>query len=461
MNSALSTHKSLRLIGIAAAASAIALSAGPAAASAAQTVPGELVVGYDQGVGAAEQDQIATDAGTKPGEQVAPGSQVVHLGHGESTAAAIARLQQSGSVAWAVPNRVAHAAGAATWMPNDIGRIGRAAGGWLTSQWNFSSSVGVGAGAAWANLNAVRRPGGSGVKIAVIDSGVAFTNWGKFKRSPDFTTTKFSDPYDFIAHNRFPLDRNGHGTHIAGTIAESTNNRVYMTGLAWGATIMPLRVLDSLGNGDSASIARAIRFAADHNAQVINLSIEFDTHPTARDIPDVIAAINYATRKGALVVAAAGNDAQDGVAYPARTANALAVGASTEHGCLSDFSDYGAGLDIVAPGGGSDSTIPDDPACRPDSTPGRDIIQLGLRHDSHGAAVVPYVFELDAEDGTSMAAPHVSASAALVIASGAVGAHPTPTQVRERLLTTASSRSQSRYYGAGLLNAGRATASNG
>jgi len=461
MKSALSLQKTLRLIAIAAVTSSVSLWAGPAAASAAQTVPGELVVGYDQGISVAAQDQIATSAGTTPGEQVAPTSQVVHLRKGESSSAAIARLKKSGAVTWAVPNRVAHAAGAASWMPNDIGRIGRAAGGWLTSQWNFSMSVGVGAAIAWANLNAVRRPGGSGVKIAVIDSGVAYTNWGKFKRSPDFTTTKFSDPYDFVAHNRFPLDRNGHGTHIAGTIAESTNNRIFMTGLAWGATIMPLRVLDSLGNGDSASISRAIRYAADRKAHVINLSIEFDTHTTARDIPDVIAAIDYATRKGSLVVGAAGNDAQDGVAYPARTANVLSVGASTEHGCLSEFSNYGAGLDIVAPGGGADSTIPGDPSCRPDATPGREIVQLGIRRNSLGSAIVPYVFELDAEDGTSMAAPHVSAAAALVIASGVAGARPTPAQVRERLLATTTSKSQSRFYGAGLLNAGRATASNG
>jgi serine protease len=460
MNSPFFIRKPVHLLGRTAAAS-LAFAAFAPAAMAAQTVPGEVVVGYDHGVSAAAQDQIAATAGTTPGEQVAPTSQVVHLRQGESTSAAIARLKQSGSVAWAVPNRVAHAAGASSWMPNDVGRIGRAAGGWLTSQWNFSSSVGVSAGAAWANLNATRHPGGSGVKIAVIDSGVAYTNWGKFKRSPDFTTTKFSDPYDFIAHNRFPLDRNGHGTHIAGTIAESTNNHIYMTGLAWGATIMPLRVLDSLGNGDSASIAQAIRYAADHKAQVINLSIEFDTHTTARDIPDVISAIDYATRKGALVVAAAGNDAQDGVAYPARTANALAVGATTEHGCLSDFSDFGPGLDIVAPGGGSDAAIADDPNCRPDANPGRDIVQLSLRRDSHGAAVIPYVFELDAEDGTSMATPHVSAAAALVIASGTAGARPTPAQLRARLLSTATPRSQTRYYGGGLLNAGRATASNG
>lgn len=428
-----------------------------AAPANAASVPGELIVGYDRGVTPAGQDRIASLAGTAPAEQVAPTSQVVRLRPGESTAQALRRLRSADGVAYAVPNRIARAAAVTPWKPNDIGRIGRAAGGWLVSQWNFSSAAGVDAMTAWANLNEAGRPGGSGVKIAVIDSGVAYTNWGRFRRSPDFVGTRFSDPYDFVSHNRFPLDRNGHGTHVAGTIAEATNNRIAMTGLAWGATIMPLRVLDAVGNGDSAAIARAIRYAASKGAKVINLSIEFDTRTRASDIPDVIGAINYATGRGALVVAASGNDAASAVTYPARTPNALAVGATTEHGCLADYSNYGVGLDIVAPGGGLDRAIRGDSRCQPESSSGRDVVQLGLRRRADGSATVPYVFEIDAEDGTSMAAPHVSAAAALVIASGTVGANPSPGQVRARLESTASPRGSSTHYGAGMLDAGRAT----
>ena len=438
--------------------------AAPAVAAAA-SVPGELIVGYEAGTSSMEQDRIATAAGATPEEQVAPNSQVVQIRPGESRADAAARLRATRGVAYVVGNRIARAAGAPTWMPNDIGRTGRAAGGWLTSQWNFSSSSGVSATSAWANVARAGRPGGSGVIIAVIDSGVAYTNWGQFKRSPDFANTRFAHPYDFVAHNRYPLDRNGHGTHVAGTIAESTNNQIFMTGLAWGATIIPLRVLDALGNGDSAAIARAIRYAVHpckssescRGAQVINLSIEFDTETTARDIPDVVSAINYANSKGVLVVAAAGNDANNSVSYPARTAAAMAVGAVTEHGCLADYSNHGAGLDIVAPGGGGDRAIDGDPNCRPNDPPGRDIVQLGLAGTPRGSALIPYRFELDAEDGTSMATPHVSAAAALVIASGAAGRNPTPAQIRAKLEASATRRSQSTYYGAGIVNAGRAT----
>ena len=430
--------------------------AAPTAQAAVPAVPGEIIVGYTGGTGAAEQDSIAVNAGTNPNDQVSPRSQVVTVAPGDSTAKAIARLKASRGVKYAVPNVIAHAAGYSGWVPNDFGRVGRIHG-WGASQWNFLKSHGIDAPDAWLNLIKAGRPGASGVKIAVIDSGIAFRNWGRFRKSPDFQGTRFANSWDFIHHSIFALDRNGHGTHVAGTIAESANNRRFLTGLAYGATIMPLRVLDSQGSGDSSNIAAAIRYAADHGAKVINLSIEFDPGTTAAEIPDVVSAINYATGKGALVVAAAGNDMTAEVTYPARTDAALAVGATTEHRCLADYSNYGIGLDIVAPGGGADADIPADKNCRPHAAPGRDIVQLGIARASTGAARIPYRFTYDAEDGTSMATPHVSATAAMVIASGVLGPHPTVQQVRDRLTSTADPTSLPGIYGAGLLDAGRAT----
>ena len=136
-----------------------------------------------------------------------------------------------------------------------------------------------------------------------------------------------------------------------------------------------------------------------------------------------------------MVVSAAGNDADSSVTYPAKYAPVLAVGATTEHRCLADYSNYGDGLDIVAPGGGPDADISGDPNCKPFGKSGRDIVQLGLSRGSSGAAAIPYRFILDAEDGTSMATPHVAAAAALVVASGVLGAHPTPAQVSSVFLT--------------------------
>jgi serine protease len=442
-------HPSFRLIALSTVASlALCLMAAPTVVAAPSTVPGEIVVGYDPGVPAAIQDGIANSIGTTPGEQVSPSSQVVHVQPGESVTDAIARLKRTDGVAFAVRNRIARAAAEDSWVPNDIGRVGRPAGGWLTSQWNFSTASGVGAIPAWNNLRRAGYPGGRGVKIAVIDSGVAYRNWGRYKRSPDFAGTRFSDPCDFLARHAPkscvpgqkkyrpatpPVDRFGHGTHVAGTIAEATNNRIHMTGLAWGATIMPLRVLDSQGNGDSADIAQAIRWASDHSAKIVNLSIEFDPGTTAGDIPEIISAVNYATSRGTLVVAAAGNDGRSEVSYPARTPNAFAVGAMTEHGCLAEYSNYGTGLDIVAPGGGLDRRIPTDPNCKIDSTGNRDIVQLGLRRGRNGSALIPYQFSIEAEDGTSMATPHVSAAAALVVASRRLGRFPKPSLLKQHL----------------------------
>ena len=88
---------------------------------------------------------------------------------------------------------------------------------------------------------------------------MAFRNYKQFTKSPDFGRTKFVAPYDFVSHNKYPVDREGHGTFVAGTVAESTNNGYGLTGLAYGASIMPVRILDADGTGDAATISRGIR----------------------------------------------------------------------------------------------------------------------------------------------------------------------------------------------------------
>ena len=132
--------------------------------------------------------------------------------------------------------------------------------------------------------------------MAILDTGVAYRRWGRFRRSPDFNRTHFIDPYDFLAHTPYPLDRNGHGTFVAGTVAESTNNGRGLTGLAYEATIMPVRVLNASGWGDAATISKGIRYAVNHGAQVINLSLEFDPSVTSAQIPGIISALGYAHR---------------------------------------------------------------------------------------------------------------------------------------------------------------------
>jgi serine protease len=164
--------------------------------------------------------------------------------------------------------------------------------------------------------------------------------------------------------------------------------------------------------------------------------------------------MGYAHRKGAVVVAASGNEGETAVAYPARYNSVLSVGSTTEHGCLSDFSNQGRGLDLVAPGGGPDAPLTD-PGCEPSGKDGRNIAQMTLIgvHKTHFG--IPRGYQ-----GTSMAVPHVAATAALVIASGVLGADPTPSAVERRLETTARDLGEPGYdtrYGYGLIDAARAT----
>ncbi len=304
-------------------------------------VPGEVIVGYGATPAAARQVAHAARTmgvrATASEAEAGPGAteQILHVPHDKSIWPVIANLRHRPGVLYAVPDYIAHAAG---WIPDDPGNTRRAQG-WQQLQWNFLASSGVDAPDAWGHLFAVHRPGGKGVVIAVLDTGVAYRNWEQFRKSPDFTGTHFVDPYDFIAGNAYPLDREGHGTFVAGMIAESTNNGVGLTGLAYGAKIMPVRVLDSDGNGDSQTIARGIRYAVNHGAQVINLSLEFDITVTASQIPNIIGAINFAHRHGAVVVAAAGNDGSQRLAYPAAAPAVVSVGATTSDRCLAGYSE--------------------------------------------------------------------------------------------------------------------------
>ena len=402
------------------------------AAGAAEFVPDEVVVRY--------------------GPESDPTARVVNVPDGSTVAETAAGLRGRPGVLSATPNYIARA----SFVPNDPGRTGQP-GGWAEEQWNFAGPYGIGAPDAWDNVARAGRPGGSGVVVAVLDTGVAYSDRGRFVRSPDLLGTRFKSGYDFVGDDPYPNDLNGHGTHVASTIAESVDNGVGVTGIAYGAEVMPVRVLDRRGEGDSAAIARGIRFAARKRAHIINLSFEFGDAVRARQIPDILDALRFARRKGALVVGAAGNAEAATVAYPARAAEVVSVGATTEHGCLADYSNHGPTLDLVAPGGGADAPLDGDPNCRPIGVPGRDIVQMTFTATSR-----VHKFGLPGRyEGTSMAAPHVSGTAALLIASGLLGKRPSPGAIEARLKATARDLGipgPDNTYGAGLISAAAATA---
>jgi serine protease len=456
MTFTLSCRQALRAVPIGFLLAASAWSVRAPLAKAADYVPHEVIVGYKRGapdalVRAAEAHLGLRRLTSAP----APHSRILRVPRGVRATAAAARLRREPGVAYAEPNYIAHAAGA--FYPNDRGRA-NVKQGWEKLQWNVLPASGVDAPRAWSNLIADHRPGGRGVTVAILDTGVAYRDWKQFYRSPDFTATKFVSPHDFVDKNSYPLDREGHGTFVAGVVAESTNNHLDLTGLAYGASIMPVRVLDSQGEGDESTIARGIRYAASHGAQIINLSLEFlpTQVKSGRDIPQIVSAIGFARRKGVIVVGAAGNDENSSIAYPARVPGVISVGATTRDRCLAAYSNGGSGLDLVAPGGGDDAIVRDDANCHPDrNLPS--IYQLTLTDAPHwGQFGYPNYYI-----GTSMSSPEVAATAALVIASRVLGRHPTPGAVLTRLEQTATplgGSAPNSIYGYGLLNAGAATA---
>ncbi|MEA2484147.1 MAG: serine protease [Thermoleophilaceae bacterium] len=437
----------IRLLVLAAAAASV-LAAAPTA-SASDYVRGRVIVGYDYGLTQGQRASVASAARVVGGSRLPAGAREVRTRPGETVKQAIKRLRRDPRVRYAVPNYIAHASG---FIPNDPG-IGTPTH-WQDLQWNFAGPYGVDAPDAWQQAIAAGAPGGRGVTVAVLDTGVAFENHGRYRRSPDLYATRFTKPYDFVGGDRHPNDANGHGTHVTSTIAEKTNNDIGLTGLAYGVEIMPVQVLDAQGEGDAGAIARAIRYAARNGAQVINMSLEFDPSITASQIPDIVSAVRYAHDKGVVVVGAAGNGTDSAVAYPARTSYVISVGGTTERGCQADYSNSGATLDVVAPGGGDDAALSDDPSdaanCNP-SVRGRPVYQLTLTPHNVRSFGYPSIYE-----GTSMAAPHVSAIAALIIATGVIGKHPKPQAVEERLKATARDLGPPGFdhrYGYGLVNA--------
>jgi serine protease len=443
-----------------AAALCAALAATPAAA--APYVGDRVVVRYEDDASRAERAGVQRETGTGFEDALPGGARTLTIEDGDSVAETVRELRREPGVKYAVPDFRLRKAQVAPppqpFVPNDPGR-GGAGNDWRELQWNFAGEFGVNAPLAWAHTRQAGAGGGAGAVVAVIDSGVAYRDAGRFRRAPDLYRKRFVSPYDFIDEDRLPLDEDGHGTHIAGTIAQSTNNRVGVTGLAYGVKIMPLRVLDEDGNGDGTDLVRALRYAARKGADVINMSVEYTSDLKAADIPDVIAAMRYAHDRGAVLVGVAGNGSDRRLSYPARYSGAIAVGATTIGGCLADYSNRGSGLDLVAPGGGQDTSPGnsawDEDHCDP-ARRSRLIYQQTLWRGVARFALVGF-------EGTSSSSPHVAAAAALVVATTRArgGGKPTPAAVQERLQATARDIGAPGYdtrYGHGLLDAAAAVA---
>jgi serine protease len=325
---------------------------------------------------------------------------LVTLEPGSEVADAVAAYSRMAEVEYAEPNGIVRRTQGTTFKPDDR---------YYRYQWNMTQ---VNAERTWGI-----QKGQSSVAVAVLDGGVAYEDYTDprtrqvFRKAPDWGDTKFLPGYDFVNEDAHPNDDEYHGTHVASTIAEATNNAIGVAGLAFGCAIMPVKVLDQDGEGTFFDVAEGIDYAATYTeggtrpVKVINMSL--GTEGFSQTVKN---AVDRATGAGIVVVAAAGNAGRSVVEFPANLPNVLAVGALDARKEKAPYSNTGTDLDFVAPGGNCDR---DDNAdgfgdCVFQQMPDPDFVELG-RYD---------VFCYCGLDGTSMATPHVAAAAALLFSQG-------------------------------------------
>ena len=307
----------------------------------------------------------------------------VTLEPGISMGQALADFRAMPEVEYAEPNGATWAA----FSPDDE---------FFSDQWNFRL------------LNVTRmwdiQKGDPSVVVAIVDTGIAYEDFGPFRKGPDWGNTVFVEGFNVLTGTSHANDDNFHGTHVAGTVAEGTDNRIAVAGMAFRCALMPVKVLDADGTGTDFDLAEGIRFASQHGAKVINLSLGGDASETVR------AAVDDAFRAGAVLVAAAGNESVGTVSFPAAYPNVIAVGAIDGSKQLAFYSNFGSALDVVAPGGDLDRD--DDGDGQPDG-----VEQVTLDPDASAAGRYDE-FVLLFVIGTSEATPHVSALAALLVRQG-------------------------------------------
>lgn len=271
---------------------------------------------------------------------------------------------------------------------------------------------------------------GAGIVVAVLDTGLnpaGADGIGCVVNPPD---------NDIVNQDSDAFDGNGHGTHVSGTIAQKTNNAVGVVGLAYGACILPVKVLSDSGSGGMADIAEGIRYAVDNGAKVINMSLGVSARARITGDPIVDPALEYAFANDVVVVAAAGNDGfKRNVSYPAINAHTIAVGATGYDDAIAPYSNQGAGLNIVAPGGNNNQDL------------NADGFADGILQEVYSGTEWGYYFY----QGTSMASPHVAAAAAILLADEP---NLSPSQVLDRLRGSAldlGARGYDSTFGDGLI----------
>jgi serine protease len=393
------------------------------------SVPGEWIVHFREGIAPERQLQATSSIGIAMKDRLASGRHfVISLPAGRE-GPLTQRLLTDPTVEFVEPNLIWSLAS----TPDDE---------FFESQWHLPM---IQADDAWDITR------GEGVTVAVLDTGVAFEDYGPFAQAPDLAGTTFISPHNSVSGNSHPNDDDGHGTHVAGTIAQNTDNLIGVAGVAPDATVMPVKVCLVVVGCPSSAIADGIYWAVDNGADVINLSLG------GSDIAEaVFDALDYAESGGVVVVAAAGNGGDDAIGdpaldYPAAVSTVISVGAVGFDALRAPYSNYGSGegestLDLVAPGGDTSVDLNEDGYAD-------GVLQNTFLHSCDSAPIDFSAFDYCFYQGTSMATPHVAGVAALVLS-----AHPdlTPAQVREALRCSALDLGEpgdDLEYGSGLVQA--------
>lgn len=392
-----------------------------------ECVPDEVIVKFKDGIH--EQKKISvlkTHGAVDIQSSYKDFFTVVKVPEG-SVKAVISALEKHPAIKYAEPNYILRAYG----VPNDPK---------YDLQWNFPM---INVEKAWEEST------GEGVTVAVVDTGVN-------PNGNDGFGDRLLDGFNaFLRIESHWEDGNYHGTHVAGTIGQETNNETGVAGIAYDAEILPVKVISRLNFGTVASVANGIYWAVYNYADIINMSLG-----GPEDALTMEDAVNYAYNNGVTLIAASGNDSvyEDiwpyddddwlkPVSYPAVYENVIAVGAVGYKGERAYYSNGGPELDIVAPGGDKLEDIDNDGF--PDEI---SILQetfselLGFRNFAVG-------WDYKYLQGTSMAAPHVSGVAALI-----KSVHPDwgPDEIKEAITETARELGQTGWdeqYGHGLIDA--------
>ncbi|MGA1823272.1 MAG: S8 family serine peptidase [bacterium] len=376
----------------------------------------QIVIYYRIGTSSAQIGQLYAHYGLiEIGLSPYSGARQVIVPPGANPIDLLQALNKNPIIATAEPNYVRYA----NFIPNDP---------LYKYQWHINNQL---IQKTWDLSN------GRDVIVAVFDSGIAYRTGDGYTQAPDLSETIFYPSWDFVNEDPYPDDDYRHGTHIAGIIAQSTQNNLGGAGLAFGCTLMPVKVLDSSGAGEVTDMVDAVYYAVNNGADIINMSYGSTSSPSAAEEE----AINYAIAAGVTVICSAGNEATNEPHYPSSYPATICVSATRYDQSFAEaYSNYSPDVDICAPGGDLRLDLNGDG--NPDG-----IYQQ--THNGYDYNTFKYYYA----EGTSCAAAYVSGVAALIMS--AAGKHLSPEEVRFILQNTSidlGDPGPDIYYGAGLIN---------